>query len=116
MKLLAKVAVAAMIAAFAFGANAESKIDKAEHECAVAAELYDIKYGDSMGYIEIVYNTACEYKAVVPFLNEKIIREHRLHEKYKEIVADTKEPELLKAVHDGEVKGFAIHNRIKAGA
>ncbi|HCB8024334.1 TPA: hypothetical protein M2E12_001117 [Escherichia coli] len=116
MKRLAKVVMAAIIAAFAFGANAESKVDKAKHECAFAAELYDIKYGDSMGYIEIVYNAACEYKAVVPFLDKKIVEEYRLHEKYKEIVEGLKDPEQLKVIHDGEVKGFAIHNRIEAGA
>ena len=115
MKRLAKVAFAAALAVFAFNANADSKIDKAEHECAFAAQIYDIKYGDGMGYIEIVYNAACRYKAVAPFLGDEIAKKFGLHEKYKDLINSIDEPELLKAVRDGEVKGFAIHNRVKAG-
>lgn len=115
MKRLIKAAMMAVMVGLAFNANADSKIDKATHECAFAAELYDIRYGDSMGYLEIVYDAACWYKAVVPFLSDESAKKFRLHEKYKDMINSIDEPELLKAVRDGEVKGFAIHNRVKAG-
>lgn len=116
MKRLIKAAMMAVMVGLAFNANADNKIDKAAHECAFAAELYDIRYGDSMGYMEIIYNAACEYKAVVPFLHKEIVEKHRIHEKYKDMIDGIEDPDVLKVIHDGEVKGFAIHNRIKAGA
>lgn len=116
MKRLIKAAMMAVMVGLAFNANADNKTDKAAHECAFAAELYDIRYGDSMGYMEIIYNAACEYKAVVPFLHKEIVEKHRIHEKYKDMIDGIEDPDVLKVIHDGEVKGFAIHNRIKAGA
>ena len=116
MKRLIKAAMMAVMIGLAFNANADNKIEKAERECAFAAEIYDIRYGDGMGYLEIMYDAACRYKAVVPFLGDEIAEKFKLHEKYKDLVDVIDEPELLKAVRDGEVKGFAIHHRIKAGA
>lgn len=116
MKRLIKAAMVALMVGLAFNANADNKIEKAERECAFAAELYDIRYGEGMGYMEVIYNAACNYKAVVPFLHKEVVEKHRIHEKYKDMIDGIKDPDVLKVIHDGEIKGFAIHNRIKAGA
>lgn len=127
MKRLVKAVMMAVLVGFAFNANAydvSDKVKMAKQECAHKAEMYELRFGDGLGYMELFFNAACEYKAVIPLLKDagldkqpevkKHIQNAERH--YKEIKDELSEPgkeEGAKALEMGELMGYNINNRVK---
>ncbi len=129
MKRLAKVAMMVALVGFAFNAHARAydvldKVKMAQQECAHKAEMYELRFANGLGYMELFFNAACEYKAVIPLLKEvgldkqpkvkKYMQNAERH--YNELKEDLNGPDVeegARALEMGELMGFNIHNRIK---
>ena len=127
MKRLAKVVMMAALVGFAFNAHAydvRDKVKMAQQECAHKAEMYELRFGDGLGYMEMFFNAACVYKAAIPLLKEagadkipevkKYIQNAEWH--YNEIKEELNGPKMeegARALEMGELMGFNIHNRVK---
>ncbi|HBP9081233.1 TPA: hypothetical protein L6746_000661 [Escherichia coli] len=127
MKRLAKVVMMAALVGFAFNAHAYdvlNKVKMAQQECAHKAEMYELRFANSLGYMEMFFNAGCEYKAVIPLFKKagldkkpevkKYIQNAERH--YNELKEGLNGPELeegARALEMGELMGYNIHNRIK---
>ncbi|ENQ0912827.1 hypothetical protein ACENW9_000800 [Escherichia coli] len=127
MKGLAKIAMVIGLVGLAFNANAfdiGEKAKMAAAQCAHKAEMYELRNGDGNGYMEMFFNVACEYKAVIPLFKDAGMdkvpevkkymdrAEKHFHELKKEMEAPEME-EGRQAMELGELMGFNIKNRVQ---
>lgn len=127
MKRLAKVAMMAALVGFAFNAHAYDVLDKvkmAQQECAHKAEMYELRFANGLGYMELFFNAACEYKAVTPLFKEAGLDKQpkvkkymqNAERRYNELKEELNGPEMeegARALEMGELMGYNIHNRVK---
>ncbi|EOM1103652.1 hypothetical protein IMR62_000243 [Escherichia coli] len=127
MKRLAKVVMMAALVGFAFNAHAYDVLDKvkmAQQECAHKAEMYELRFANGLGYMEMFFNAACEYKAVIPLFKKAGLDKQPEVKKYmqnaerhynelKEELNGSKLEEGARALEMGELMGYNIHNRVK---
>lgn len=117
MKTLTKAVIGMVLAGFAFGVNAasnEDNIKTASQECSKAAAVYDSKYGDGSGNLQMQFLIACSRKAVQPFAPQN--NKAATDDLYNELISASKAlPDAMKALQAGEMKGSLIYANIKAG-